>query len=93
MGQRWGMTSNPPANSGSEGGSVPEPPFLSLHTTVVLLAALVIGLVAGGLTALTGAPVAGAVLAGLTASGSSVPVLRSLIGPSRVSSSRCIGEH
>ncbi|MFF3691452.1 hypothetical protein [Streptomyces sp. NPDC002187] len=74
------MNPNSPVNSGPVGGSGPEPPFLSLHTTVVLLAALVTGLVAGGLTALTGAPVAGAVLAGLTAAGSAVPVLRSLIG-------------
>ncbi|MGW1608953.1 hypothetical protein ACWCQZ_06015 [Streptomyces sp. NPDC002285] len=75
----------PPANS-SPSGSAPEPPFLSLHTTVVLLTALVIGLVAGGLTILTGAPVAGAVLAGLTAAASAVPVLRSLIGPTESSS-------
>ncbi|WP_328392433.1 hypothetical protein OHS70_00485 [Streptomyces sp. NBC_00390] len=51
------MNPNSPVNSGPVGGSGPEPPFLSLHTTVVLLAALVTGLVAGGgLTALTGAP-------------------------------------
>ncbi|MEU3670802.1 hypothetical protein [Streptomyces virginiae] len=54
-------------------------PFLSLHTTVVLLTALVIGLVIGGLTFLTGAPVAAAVIAGLTGTGASTPVLRSLI--------------
>ncbi|MFC7841917.1 hypothetical protein [Streptomyces sp. NPDC057382] len=72
----------PPPVGPTSGGSAPEPPFLSLRTTVVLLAALVIGLVAGGLTVLTGTPVAGAVLAGLTAAGSSVPVLHSLIGRS-----------
>lgn len=54
-------------------------PFLSLHTTVVLLTALVIGLVIGGLTALTGVPVATAVIAGLTSAGASTPVLRTLI--------------
>jgi ABC-type antimicrobial peptide transport system permease subunit len=54
-------------------------PFLSLHTAVVLLTALVIGLVIGALTALTGAPAASAVIAGLTATGISTPVLRSLI--------------
>ncbi|WP_327267216.1 hypothetical protein OG444_40570 (plasmid) [Streptomyces sp. NBC_01232] len=70
----------PPPAGPAPGGSAPEPPFLSLHTTVVLLTALVVGLVLGGLTALTGAPIAGAVLAGLTSAGSSVPVLRSLIG-------------
>ncbi|MFE9775822.1 hypothetical protein ACFYOV_30025 [Streptomyces sp. NPDC005931] len=75
----------PPADSGPS-GSAPEPPFLSLHTTVVLLTALVIGLVAGGLAALTGAPVAAAVLTGLTAAGSAVPALRSLIGPPENSS-------
>ncbi|MFF2123575.1 hypothetical protein ACFVXH_40225 [Kitasatospora sp. NPDC058184] len=57
----------------------PEPPFLSLHTTVVLLAALVIGLIIGGLTALTGAPIAAAPIAGLMSAGGSIPVLRSLI--------------
>ncbi|MFJ8694441.1 hypothetical protein [Streptomyces roseolilacinus] len=69
----------PPA-APSEGNSAPEPPFLSLHTAVVLLTAFVIGITVGCLTALTQVPVAGAVLAGLTASGSSVPALRSLIG-------------
>lgn len=54
-------------------------PFLSLHTTVVLLTALIIGLVIGGLTALTGAPVAAAVIAGLTSAGASTPVLRTII--------------
>ncbi|MGX1887498.1 hypothetical protein [Streptomyces sp. NPDC055287] len=82
------MNPNSPVNSGPAGGSAPEPPFLSLHTTVVLLAALVTGLVAGGLTALTDAPLAGAVLAGLTAAGSAVPVLRSLIGTHREGSSQ-----
>ncbi|MFE1443580.1 hypothetical protein [Streptomyces sp. NPDC058739] len=60
--------------------SAPEQPLLSLHTAVVLLAAVVIGLLAGALTALAGAPAAGAVLAGLAGAGSSVPALRSLIG-------------
>jgi hypothetical protein len=60
-----------------------EPPFISLHTTVVLLAAFIIGLVIGGVTVLSGAPAATAVLAGLLGAGSSIPVLRVLIGPSR----------
>ncbi|WP_344283789.1 hypothetical protein [Streptomyces hebeiensis] len=55
-------------------------PFLTIHTAVVLLIAVVIGLIAGGLTFLSGGAVAAAVLAGLTAAGFSVPVLRSLIG-------------
>ncbi|MEW2293891.1 hypothetical protein ABZ719_14465 [Streptomyces sp. NPDC006743] len=69
-------TPQPPGSSPDEPAA---PPFLSLHTTVVLLTAIVIGLVAGFLTAHTGAPVAAAVLAGLTSSGASVPVLRTLI--------------
>ncbi|MDF3141415.1 MULTISPECIES: hypothetical protein [unclassified Streptomyces] len=71
-----------PAQPGPSGFES-EPPFLSLHTTVVLLTALVLGLVVGGLTVLAGAPLAGAALAGLSASGSMVPVLRSLIGRPR----------
>ncbi|MFH8613154.1 hypothetical protein ACH4D5_37380 [Streptomyces sp. NPDC018029] len=54
-------------------------PFLSLHSAVVLLAALVIGLVIGGLTVLTGVHVAAAVIAGLASAGSSIPVLHALI--------------
>ncbi|MDH6522527.1 hypothetical protein M2163_000963 [Streptomyces sp. SAI-135] len=72
----------PPARPGRS-GSETEPPFLSLHTTVVLLTALVLGLVVGGLAALTEVPRAAAVLVGLTAAGSTVPVLRSLIGQPR----------
>jgi hypothetical protein len=72
----------PPSAQPSEWSPAPEPPFLSLHTTVVLLAAFILGLVLGGLTALTGAPVAGAVLTGLSAAGTAVPLLRSLIGRS-----------
>ncbi|MFF0744977.1 hypothetical protein ACFYVL_31705 [Streptomyces sp. NPDC004111] len=74
------MTHTTPPPAGPPSRPAPEPPFLSLHTTVVLLTALVIGLVSGGLTALTGAPPAAAVLAGLTSTGLSVPVLISLIG-------------
>ncbi|RSN90120.1 hypothetical protein DMH26_28605 [Streptomyces sp. WAC 05379] len=72
------MNPNSPAGPGST-----EPPFLSLHTAVVLIAALIGGLIVGGLTMLAGAPLAGAVLAGLSAFGSSVPILRSLISPLR----------
>ncbi|MGX9890513.1 hypothetical protein [Streptomyces sp. NPDC002276] len=54
-------------------------PFMTLHTAVVLLTAVVIGLAVGGLSYLSGTPVAGAVLAGLLGSGSSVPVLHHLI--------------
>ncbi|CAL9674376.1 hypothetical protein SUDANB178_07887 (plasmid) [Streptomyces sp. enrichment culture] len=64
--------------------SVPTPqgpaPFLTIHTAVVLLIAVVIGLIVGGLTFLSGGAVAAAVLAGLTTAGVSIPVLRTLIG-------------
>ncbi|MFD7630801.1 hypothetical protein ACFV7Q_33070 [Streptomyces sp. NPDC059851] len=54
-------------------------PFLSLHAAVVLLAALLIGLVVGGLSRLGGVPTPLAVLAGLGAAGAAVPVLHGLI--------------
>ncbi|MFC7841858.1 hypothetical protein [Streptomyces sp. NPDC057382] len=54
-------------------------PFLPLHTAVVLLTALVLGLIIGGLTAITGAHPAAAVIAGLTAAGASTAALRTLI--------------
>lgn len=71
-----------PQNPQTAASSPNEPttqPFLSLHTTVVLLTALIIGLVIGGLTYLTGASAAAAVIAGLTSTGASTPVLRTLI--------------
>lgn len=57
----------------------PEPPFISVHTAIVLLAAVLIGLIVGGLTFLSDFSSPGAVLAGLGATGVSVPALRSLI--------------
>ncbi|MFE9451946.1 hypothetical protein [Streptomyces sp. NPDC006739] len=72
----------PPAQPGP-GGPEADPQFLPLHTTVVLLVAFAIGTVAGVLTALSGVPTAGAVLAGLSAAGTTVPKLRSLIGHPR----------
>ncbi len=54
-------------------------PFLSLHTAVILLIALVIGFVIGALTLATGAPAAAAVIAGITSAGVSVVPLRGLI--------------
>ncbi|MBQ0867407.1 hypothetical protein [Streptomyces sp. RK75] len=57
----------------------PEPPFLSMHSAIVLLAAVVIGLVVGGLTFLSQFSAPRAVLAGLGAAGLSIPALRSLI--------------
>ncbi|MCC3655847.1 MULTISPECIES: hypothetical protein [Streptomyces] len=59
----------------------PEPPFITLHTAVVLLTAVLIGLIVGVLTFLSYFSASGAVLAGLGAVGLSVPVLRSLIRP------------
>ncbi|MEU6864131.1 hypothetical protein ABZ924_12775 [Streptomyces sp. NPDC046876] len=56
-----------------------EQPFLSLHTAVVLIGALITGLVVGGLSRAGGVHPALAVLAGLTAGGGAVPVLRGLI--------------
>ncbi|MFC8201674.1 hypothetical protein ACFUTV_40795 [Streptomyces sp. NPDC057298] len=66
----------PPTPAGPTPG---EETFLPLRTTVVLLTAVVIGLVIGCLTALTGVPVAAAVIAGMTSAGGSIPVLRALI--------------
>ncbi|MFE2547111.1 MULTISPECIES: hypothetical protein [unclassified Streptomyces] len=54
-------------------------PFLSLHTAVVLVIALLIGCAVGGLSFMGAVPVALSVLAGLTAAGGAVPVLRGLI--------------
>ncbi|MBD0671650.1 hypothetical protein BU198_13305 [Streptomyces sp. CBMA156] len=54
-------------------------PLLTVRTTVVLLTAVVIGLVTGGLSFLGDGSVADSVLAGLTASGASVPALHKLI--------------
>ncbi|MFD9004829.1 hypothetical protein ACFV0T_28380 [Streptomyces sp. NPDC059582] len=52
---------------------------MTQHTAIVLLAGFVIGLVVGCLTFLSGASAAGAALAGVLSTGSSVPVLRTLI--------------
>ncbi|GGW39597.1 hypothetical protein [Streptomyces xantholiticus] len=69
-------TQNPqqPASPGPAGE-----PFLSTHTAVVLLTAAMIGFVIGGLTVFTGAPVAAAIIAGITSAGVCIPVLRALI--------------
>ncbi|MEV7141839.1 hypothetical protein [Streptomyces tauricus] len=76
-----------PADSSESTGQpvvVPAPapgtePFVSLHTAVVLLAAVVIGLVIATLTVLSGAHPATAAITGLTAAGASTGVLRNLI--------------
>ncbi|WP_345022068.1 hypothetical protein [Streptomyces shaanxiensis] len=72
--------------SSTPGPPPPQPPefshgpFITLHTAIVLLTAVVIGVIVGGLTFLSGTPAAGAVLAGLLTAGGSVPVLRTHIG-------------
>ncbi|GGV30698.1 hypothetical protein AB0I84_43765 [Streptomyces spectabilis] len=55
-------------------------PFLTVHTALVLLTAVVVGLVMGGLVFVGGGTAAEAALVGLTAGGAGVPVLRGLIG-------------
>ncbi|MDO0914128.1 hypothetical protein QQM39_25835 [Streptomyces sp. DT2A-34] len=52
---------------------------MTVRTALILLASVVIGVVTGGLTVLCGTQPAGAVLAGLTSVGASVPVLHALI--------------
>ncbi|MFF5024210.1 hypothetical protein ACFY2J_08160 [Streptomyces collinus] len=69
------MSTVPPPQTQQEPG-----PLLTLRTTVILLTAAIIGLVVGGLTFLSARSTAGAVLAGLTSFGVSVPVLHKLIG-------------
>ncbi|MEU8776497.1 hypothetical protein [Streptomyces sp. NPDC048606] len=65
--------------------SRPTPPpadnqaFLPLRTAVVLLTALVLGLIVGALTALTGTHPATAVIAGLTTTGAATAALHTLI--------------
>lgn len=54
-------------------------PFLPLHTAVVLVVALLIGVSVGVLSRLGGVAAPLAVLAGLTAAGGAVPALRTLI--------------
>lgn len=54
-------------------------PQLHLRTAVILLAAAIIGMLAGVLTFLSGAPAEGAILAGLTGFGASAPALHVLI--------------
>ncbi|MFE4452697.1 hypothetical protein [Streptomyces sp. NPDC056796] len=69
----------PPTPSATGGTAQGQETFVSLHTAVVLLAAVLIGLVVGGLTVLSRAPVAAAVIAGVSSAGGSIPVLRTLI--------------
>ncbi|MFD7026439.1 hypothetical protein ACFWAR_00145 [Streptomyces sp. NPDC059917] len=72
-----------PARPGRQAPGTSPTPLLSLRTAVVLLVAFVVGLVMGGLTLLSGVPVAGALFQGLASAGVAVPVLHHLIGQSR----------
>lgn len=69
---------NPPAPATTAPTSDPVP-FLPMHTALVLLTAVVIGLIVGGLTFIDGRSAAAAVLAGVMSAGICVPVLRTLI--------------
>ena len=70
-------TSTPPVPPTPQ--SPTQPPFLTVHTAIILLAAIVIGALVGVLTFLIAPIVAAATLAGLTAFGTSIPILRGLI--------------
>lgn len=75
-----------PAPARSEPPSTPstglpsEAPLLSVHAAVVFLAAVIIGLIMGGLMFLHEKSVPAAVATGLVTAGGSVPVLHKLIG-------------
>ncbi|MFE2521902.1 hypothetical protein [Streptomyces mirabilis] len=69
-----------PPSQPSTGLPSAAPPFLSLHTTVVLLVAAFFGVVMGGLPFLSEKSVPKAVAAGLTTATVSTPVLHKLIG-------------
>lgn len=56
------------------------PPLLSIRTTVILMVGLVLGVVIGALTVISGQHVALAVVIGLSAAGSSIVALHMLIG-------------
>ncbi|PYC74110.1 hypothetical protein C7C46_24300 [Streptomyces tateyamensis] len=73
-----GATPPAPASSPTPPPAGP-PAFLGLRTAVILVAATVVGLVAGTLTFFSTRSPAGAVLAGLTAFGASVLGLHQLI--------------
>ncbi|MEU8576434.1 hypothetical protein [Streptomyces asoensis] len=60
----------------------PPGPFLPLHTALVLLIGVLFGLFAGSLTFLADNPLPVCTLTGLGVCGTSIPILRSLIGRS-----------
>ncbi|MFI6038099.1 hypothetical protein ACIBBD_28905 [Streptomyces sp. NPDC051315] len=70
---------SPHSNVGSPSTATP-PPFLPLHTTVVLLVAAFIGVAMGGLMFLADRSVAKAVFTGLTITGACIVGLRKMIG-------------
>lgn len=69
-----------PEPSSTAGLPSASPPFLSLHTAVVLLTAAFFGVVMGGLMFLSEKSVPEAVATGLATTGVSTMALRSLIG-------------
>ncbi|MFJ9195866.1 hypothetical protein [Streptomyces globisporus] len=65
----------------SEPGSGQEPgPLVTAHAAIVFMMAILIGMVVGVLTFLSVGDTAAALLAGLTGSGASTPVLHKHIG-------------
>ncbi|MEV6002169.1 hypothetical protein AB0M25_23570 [Streptomyces griseomycini] len=64
----------------SNTGLPSEAPLLSVHAAVVFLAAVIIGLVMGGLMFLHDKSVPAAIVTGLGCCGVSVPMLHKLIG-------------
>lgn len=76
------MTTSPNPNAGSPSPD-PQPqdegPLVDVRTAVIFLIGAFIGLVVGGLTYLDGHSTAMALLAGVSASGVSIPVLHKLI--------------
>ncbi|MEU0989928.1 hypothetical protein [Streptomyces sp. NPDC005953] len=57
----------------------PQPPFLTVHTVLVLLTAAFFGAAFGALAYWSAGSVPGAALIGLSTAGVSIPVLRTLI--------------
>ncbi|GAA2523619.1 hypothetical protein GCM10010276_88540 [Streptomyces longisporus] len=75
-----GRSSRPAAQAPPPSGTPsPEPPFLPLHTAVVLLTAAFIGTIMGGLMFLTEHSTPKAVLTGLTVTGACTIALRKMI--------------
>ncbi|NUW02874.1 hypothetical protein [Streptomyces sp. CAI 127] len=75
------MSSEPDIRNAAPSGAGQEPgPLLTAHAAIVLMMAILIGMVIGVLTFLSVGDAAAALLAGLTGSGFSIPVLHKHIG-------------